>query len=337
MLRRVLPVGFAVAIALVCAASGGCGTGDVASFTPPVVERARAGAQLVKRAELENDVRGIVDARQREGGQASRYSADPQRVHVQSADYVTNAFIAAGQTPAREASDENGLSLVNVAAEVRGATLPDEIVLITGHHDSWWLAGADDNASAVGVLIQAAKVLESLPPPKRTIRMVAYDREEEGLFGSERYRRAHASERIRIVLNMDCVGFASKEEGSQSAPPGLSLRDRGDFIAVIANEPAMSDAQKVLGLSTRLPSPVDVLALIAPDDSAFPGIGDFLRSDHAAFWKAGVRGFFITDTANFRNPHYHQKTDLPDTLDYDFYHRVAQLVVGAALAFADED
>jgi Zn-dependent M28 family amino/carboxypeptidase len=58
-----------------------------------------------------------------------------------------------------------------------------------------------------------------------------------------------------------------------------------------------------------------------------PLMTDIFRSDHAPFWAAGVPAVMITDTANFRNPHYHRPSDTPDTLDYDFMGNVARTLV----------
>jgi len=60
-----------------------------------------------------------------------------------------------------------------------------------------------------------------------------------------------------------------------------------------------------------------------------PFARDFARSDHVPFWEAGVPAVQITDTANFRNPHYHRSGDTPETLDY---HRLADVVAATALA-----
>jgi hypothetical protein len=65
----------------------------------------------------------------------------------------------------------------------------------------------------------------------------------------------------------------------------------------------------------------------------FPVLG---RSDHAPFWKAGLPALMWTDTSEFRNPHYHQTTDTPDTLDYAFLRRVTQLLVAAVLTESRE-
>jgi Zn-dependent M28 family amino/carboxypeptidase len=60
-----------------------------------------------------------------------------------------------------------------------------------------------------------------------------------------------------------------------------------------------------------------------------PFVRDFARSDHVPFWEAGLPAVQITDTANFRNPHYHRPSDTPGTLDYD---RLADVIAAAAIA-----
>ncbi len=69
-----------------------------------------------------------------------------------------------------------------------------------------------------------------------------------------------------------------------------------------------------------------------------PGNGELLpdtrRSDHTAFWEQGIPAVMLTDTANFRNPHYHRSTDTIDTLNLDFLTSVADGVTAAALSLA---
>jgi len=59
-----------------------------------------------------------------------------------------------------------------------------------------------------------------------------------------------------------------------------------------------------------------------------------LRSDHAPFWKAGIPAVMWTDTSEFRNHHYHQATDTPQTLDYDFLRAVAQVLIATVSTIA---
>jgi Zn-dependent M28 family amino/carboxypeptidase len=48
-----------------------------------------------------------------------------------------------------------------------------------------------------------------------------------------------------------------------------------------------------------------------------PPLNNLGRSDHGAFWDRRIPALMLTDSANFRNPHYHQPTDTPATLDYE--------------------
>jgi Zn-dependent M28 family amino/carboxypeptidase len=57
-------------------------------------------------------------------------------------------------------------------------------------------------------------------------------------------------------------------------------------------------------------------------------------SDHASYWDAGYDAVMITDTAFFRNEHYHTMTDTPDRLDYARMAQVVQGVRAAVLALA---
>ncbi|MEK7716768.1 MAG: hypothetical protein AAB322_03330, partial [Pseudomonadota bacterium] len=52
---------------------------------------------------------------------------------------------------------------------------------------------------------------------------------------------------------------------------------------------------------------------------------------HAAFWHYGYPAVMLTDTANFRNPHYHCATDTLDTLNLEFMEKVAQAVTAAVI------
>jgi hypothetical protein len=90
----------------------------------------------------------------------------------------------------------------NVIGELTGAKHPDEIVLIGGHLDSWDEGtGAIDDAAGVGISMAAAKLIADLPQrPARTIRVVAFANEEQGLYGGFAYAKAHAAELAKHAL-----------------------------------------------------------------------------------------------------------------------------------------
>ncbi|MGY0620363.1 M28 family peptidase [Lysobacter sp. A378] len=84
----------------------------------------------------------------------------------------------------------------NVIGEITGSSKPDEVVLIGGHLDSWDAGtGAIDDASGVGLTMAAGKLIGDLPTaPARTIRVIAFANEEQGLWGGKAYAEAHAGE-----------------------------------------------------------------------------------------------------------------------------------------------
>ena len=77
----------------------------------------------------------------------------------------------------------------NVIADLKGSEKPDEVVIVSGHLDSWDLGtGALDDACGVGVSMQVANLLKQLKMrPKRTIRVIAWMNEENGSRGSNAY------------------------------------------------------------------------------------------------------------------------------------------------------
>ena len=84
----------------------------------------------------------------------------------------------------------------NVIGEIVGTDAPEEIILISGHLDSWDLGtGAIDDGAGIGISAGAAKVIiDSGLKPKRTIRVVAYGAEEIGLLGGFAYRDKYETE-----------------------------------------------------------------------------------------------------------------------------------------------
>lgn len=191
--------------------------------------------------------------------------------------------------------------------------------------------GADDNASGLAVLLEAARQLAAAPP-SLPLRFIAFCLEEEDLFGSLAYAAALRArgERIGGAIVLECVGYASAEEGSQQAPPGLpiSVPTTGDFLGVIGNAASAGLVAAIQAAAREQVPDLTTIPLVVPGQGElFP---DTRRSDHAAFWLHGYPAVMLTDTANFRNPHYHRPTDTLDRLDLDFLERVTRLVVAAA-------
>ncbi len=124
----------------------------------------------------------------------------------------------------------------NVIAEVTGRERPEEIVLIAGHLDSWDLGtGAVDDASGVGITMAAGHLIAQLPQrPRRTVRVVAFANEEQGLIGARAYAETHGGADViaRHVIGAESDFGAGRIYGfNTSAPAGE--RATSDAIAEV--------------------------------------------------------------------------------------------------------
>ena len=122
----------------------------------------------------------------------------------------------------------------NVIAELKGTERPDEIVLISGHYDSWDVGqGAHDDGGGCIVAWEAARLLKELGlRPRRTIRVVLYTNEENGLRGGNAYRDAHRAELSKHVLAVESDSGVYRPEGlGLAATAPLQLRSDLQEIA----------------------------------------------------------------------------------------------------------
>ncbi|MCF7223387.1 M28 family peptidase [Marilutibacter chinensis] len=117
----------------------------------------------------------------------------------------------------------------NVIGQIDGSERPDEVVLIGGHLDSWDLGtGAVDDAAGVGITMAAGALIGKLPQrPARSIRVVAFANEEQGLHGGKAYAEAHAVDVGKHVIAAESDFGAGRIYGySSSAPEYAAEADR---------------------------------------------------------------------------------------------------------------
>lgn len=216
----------------------------------------------------------------------------------------------------------------------------DRVIVVGAHYDSVpETPGADDNGSAVAAMLGCARLCAHFFPELPVV-FVAFNCEEDGLLGSGDWVRHFLPEqRYRVACShvLEMVGYASNQPGSQKVPRGLpvSLPDRGDFIGLLANR----DGAKALKLAlqtlrTEQPQlPAYGVEVLLGLEKYFPVLH---RSDHSPFWKAGIPSLMWTDTSEFRNPHYHAASDLPETLDYEFMAKVTHALTAVVLKQAEQ-
>ncbi|HXV36222.1 MAG TPA: M28 family peptidase, partial [Myxococcota bacterium] len=193
---------------------------------------------------------------------------------------------------------------------------------------------ANDNASGVAVLLELAQRVAALPR-ERTLRFVAFANEEPPHFqtremGSLLYaeRSLARAERVVAMLSLESLGYFSDARHSQRYPAGFGLLypSRGNFVAFVANPQSRGLARRAIAAFR------DSRAAVASEGVAAPGfIPGVAWSDHWAFWAHGVPAIMVTDTAVFRDPHYHTLRDTPERLDYA---RMASVVDGLAAVVA---
>ncbi|MCC5899017.1 MAG: M28 family peptidase [Phormidium sp. BM_Day4_Bin.17] len=233
-------------------------------------------------------------------------------------DYLRGELETAGWTVQNHEFDEG----VNLVAQREGTQPNATTILLGAHYDTVPDSpGADDNASAVATVLEAARLLTT--PTPQALRLVLFDREEIGLQGSFAYVSPETVDNLSGAIILEMTGYACRERGCQTYPPGLpdSLPEQGDFLGVVGNLPYrhLTDAFQNRSHSS-FPDIVTLNVPVGP-------ILDLLRSDHAPFWLVGAPAVMVTDTANFRNPHYHRPSDTPETLDRPFLEGSAQAVV----------
>jgi Zn-dependent M28 family amino/carboxypeptidase len=251
-----------------------------------------------------------------------------------AAGYVERELANAGYIPVRQiylAGDQN---VSNILAELPGGRRKDEIIVLGAHYDTVATTpGADDNASAVAVMLEVARLLRPLQFT-RTIRFVGFACEEPphfhlGEMGSQFHARQCRvqSEKIVGMLCLEMVGYYSTQPGSQKIPPGIprafhfAFPRRGDFLASVGNLRSWQLVwQFRRGFRKAVRFPLFSIAL--PER-----IAEIRLSDNSSFWDQGYPALMLTDTSFLRNPHYHLPTDTPETLDYE---RMAEVTFGVA-------
>ena len=291
-----------------------------------------------------------------DGERHSLYS--PAR-HAESTDYISAAFEDCGLETRQHTFDLHGRRGINVLAHQAGASdreVPP--LLVSAHYDTVrGSPGADDNASGVATLLECARVL-SMAKLNRGVEYAAFDMEKQPGGGSLAGSRAFVKDIRRKgegvlgekrayegVYNLEMVGYRSGA-GTQGHPAGSRFilpraykwaqqrGFRGDFIASVAQGPGVRLGQSLHEAARRWVPELEVLPVNLRH--RIPIMPEIFRGDHAPFWMAGIPAIMITDTANFRNPHYHRPTDTADTLDYDFMGDVTRALI-ATLALSHSE
>lgn len=173
------------------------------------------------------------------------------------------------------------IPVYDTIAEIRGVELPDEVVVVCGHMDSWngpGSQGCTDNGTGSMVALEAARILSAVGArPRRTIRFCLWTGEEQGLLGSAGYVKSLGDDikRVSVCLNDD--GGTNYEGGIKCTA------DMADYLAA-ATAPVNNQFYDFMD-----GKPLNVNIQV---------VDKFIRggsSDHASFTSAGCPGFFYDE------------------------------------------
>jgi carboxypeptidase Q len=198
----------------------------------------------------------------------------------------------------------------NVIADIKGSERPEQVVIVSGHLDSWDLGtGAIDDGAGVAVAMEAAHLIQQLHlKPKRTIRMIAWMNEENGTRGSKQYETDHASE----FPNHFAV---NETDGGAGHPVGLNLRAKPEVKEMF--EPVAKILEEV-GAGTL-------------------NLAQHVGADTEPIEKAGVPAFSPMQDNRFYFNYHHTAADTLDKIVPRELQENASVVTVAAYAFANAE
>jgi len=257
-------------------------------------------------------------------GEIGERNASDLRKLRQAAAYIEKQFQLIGYVPASQTYAQEQFR--NISVDIYGRERRDEIIVVGAHYDTTWLTpGADDNASGLAGLLELARLLRDKQLP-RTIRLIAFTNEELPFFGKEKMgsrvsakRSYDRQENIIGMFSLEMIGYYQNAPDTQFYPRIIRAfyPDEGNFIAFVGNFSSrtfLREAVQAFRDEARIPSE----GLAAPPWL----VPDIQRSDHSSYWYYGFPAVMVTDTADFRNDHYHRATDSHATLDYESMARV---------------
>ena len=199
----------------------------------------------------------------------------------------------------------------NVVGEIRGTGKPEEVIILSGHLDSWDVGqGAQDDGAGSMIALEAARLIQALSlKPRRTIRVVLYTNEENGLRGGLGYRDAHRAEFKNII-----AAFESDSGSERIKAFSLDLRK----ATPEAKASALASLKKLAG----------ALEPFGPIELRLGGSG----ADVGPMVAEGVPGIGVGHAATHYFDIHHTHADTFDKVEKDdLAHNAAAL---ASIAFA---
>ncbi|MBN1853679.1 MAG: M20/M25/M40 family metallo-hydrolase [Pirellulales bacterium] len=264
-------------------------------------------------------------------GDDRKYGAE----HDLARDFIFGTFESYGLSTTLEPFTYASSTHHNVVGIHLGTVTPERIYVVGAHYDSTnsndagndpgetpGAPGADDNASGVAGVLEAARVL-SQSQFESTLVFIAFDREEQGLYGSKAYVNTHSTDDVRGMISLDMIAYHPYSTGESH------YREARVYYS--------SDNST---LTSELADALDTFGNISGM------IGQFGSSDHVPFDNQGFNAALLIEYAVWSNPNYHRWSDSVDTqnyIDYAYATDMTRGVVGylstaaVVVSFLDSD
>jgi Zn-dependent M28 family amino/carboxypeptidase len=198
----------------------------------------------------------------------------------------------------------------NVIGDIKGSEHPEQIIIVSGHLDSWDLGtGAIDDGAGVAVSMEVANVIQKLRlKPKRTIRVIAWMNEENGSAGSKQYAKDHDKDMPNH--------FAVMETDSGAGHPlGLNLHTTPEVKAMLK----------------------PVAAILQESGAGMLNLVEHCGADIEPMEKAGVPAFSPVQDSRFYFNYHHTAADTLDKIVPKELAENSAVVAVAAYALANSE
>jgi hypothetical protein len=196
----------------------------------------------------------------------------------------------------------------NVIGDIKGSEHPEQVIIVSGHLDSWDLGtGAIDDGAGVAVSMEAANLIQKLHlKPKRTIRVIAWMNEENGLAGSKQYEKDHEKEWMNHFAAMETDGGAGH-------PLGINIKAKPEVKKTFA----------------------PVAAILQGSGAGMLNLVEHCGADIGPTEKAGVPAFSPIQDSRFYFNYHHSAADTLDKIVPKELAENSAVVAVVAYALAD--
>ncbi|UOK41324.1 MULTISPECIES: M28 family peptidase [Flavobacterium] len=235
-------------------------------------------------------------------------------------DWLKNKYLSYGYAAGQMVEDSysySGVTCKNLVLTKVGTVYPNTYVIICGHYDSITGTGTNDNGSGTVVLLEVARLLQSIPT-EYSIKFINFSGEEDGLYGSQHYVSSVVNGTtpkmdIKLVFNID-------EVGGVAGMVNNTVTCERDTGSPTSNNAASNTITSELIMCVGLYSPLNTFLNYAYASDYMP----FENNDEV------ITGFFEKNESS----HRHTTTDLLVNMDPLYVYNISKAAAGAMMHFA---